>query len=108
MALNPKQWRHTRCVALLILYMIEKGYNPRQAQAKRSKEEAKRLGKEDSVHTLYLATDIDLFDSDGQYLSRTEDHTEFGLFWESLDPDARWGGRWDDGNHYSFEHGGNK
>lgn len=108
MALNPLQWRHTKCVALLILYMEHLGYHPRQAYALRSKDEAKRLGFENSNHTRYLAVDIDLFDSNGNYLPSTEDHRKFGEFWKTLDPLARWGGAWGDGNHYSFEYKGVK
>lgn len=108
MALNPLQWRHTKCMAMLINYMILKGYRPRLAYAKRSKSEAKRLGFENSNHTRYLAVDIDLFDAQGNYLSSTEDHREFGDFWKTLDPLARWGGGFRDGNHYSFEYRGFK
>lgn len=108
MALNPKQWRHTECVAQLILHMIKRGFRPRLAYALRSVEAATSLGKADSLHTKYLAVDIDLFDASGNYLSSTEDHRQFGKFWESLDRDARWGGDFNDGNHYSFQHEGNR
>jgi hypothetical protein len=60
-----------------------------------------------SNHRVALAIDIDLF-KDGVYLSRTEDHREFGEFWEKLHPLCRWGGRFSDGNHYSLEHEGRK
>ena len=106
MALNPIQWRHTACIAKLLNYMISLGYQPRLAYSKRSKDEARRLGFENSNHTRYLAVDIDLFDSRGRYLSRTEDHEQFGEYWKTLDPLAEWGGDWDDGNHYSFNYNG--
>ena len=55
-----------------------------------------------SVHKLKLAIDLNLF-KDGVYLSGTEDHRQFGEYWVGLDPENhRWGGEWDDGNHYSF------
>jgi len=111
MRLNPKQWRHTRCTAVLLLHMIEAGYHPRMAYAKRSKEEATRLGFSDSNHIRYLAVDIDLFDSNGNFLSDTQSHRRFGEFWKTLDSDAVWGGDFPhkpDGNHYSFEHEGVK
>ena len=41
----------------------------------------------------------------GEYLVETEDHRFLGEFWESLDPMCTWGGRFQDGNHYSFGEG---
>ena len=67
----------------------------------------KNNGIRESVHGLQLAGDVDLL-KDGMYLSSTEDHRQFGEWWEKQDPLARWGGRWGDGNHYSFEHNGIK
>lgn len=58
-----------------------------------------------SVHQNKLAIDIDLF-KDGVYQPNTESHAQFGAFWKTLDPEARWGGDFKprpDGNHYSFE-----
>ena len=55
-----------------------------------------------TVHRFGLAQDYDLF-KDGQYQDKTEQHKVFGEFWEKLHPLARWGGRFGDGNHYSFE-----
>jgi hypothetical protein len=36
-------------------------------------------------------------------LRQTSDHQRLGEWWEKQHPLARWGGRWGDGNHYSFE-----
>jgi hypothetical protein len=60
-------------------------------------------GRQNSVHKLRMAIDLNLF-KDGKYLSDTESHRQFGDWWESeyKEFDARWGGRWNDGNHYSF------
>jgi hypothetical protein len=69
--------------------------------------EKKGYGSAYSVHKLKLANDINLF-KDGMYLTKTEDHKVFGEYWESLHPLCRWGGRWNDGNHYSLEHEGKK
>lgn len=60
-----------------------------------------------SVHQLSLAADINLF-KDGKYLAMTDDHRVFGEWWEKQHDLARWGGRWGDGNHYSFEFNGVK
>jgi hypothetical protein len=60
-----------------------------------------------SLHFDGLAMDIDLF-KDGWYLENTEDHRQFGEWWEALHPDCRWGGRFEDGNHYSITYQGKK
>jgi len=54
-----------------------------------------------SIHYSGCAGDINLY-KDGDYQKTTEAHQKSGEFWESLDPDCKWGGRWGDGNHYSF------
>ncbi len=64
-------------------------------------------GVANSVHQLSLAVDINLF-KDGKYLDKSEDHKRFGEWWEKQHDLARWGGRWGDGNHYSFEFNGVK
>lgn len=50
-------------------------------------------------HPRGLAIDLNLF-KDGVYLTNTEDHLPLGGLWESLG--GSWGGRWEDGNHYSW------
>ena len=58
-----------------------------------------------STHKQRLAVDINLF-KNGVYLQKTEDHRPLGEYWESIG--GTWGGRWNDGNHYSLEHQGYK
>lgn len=58
-----------------------------------------------SCHKTRLAIDLNLF-KDGKYLTTTEDHRPLGEWWESRHELACWGGRFDDGNHYSFTHEG--
>ena len=60
-----------------------------------------------SNHKNRLAIDLNLF-KDGTYLEGTEAHRELGEWWEKQHPLARWGGRFQDGNHYSFEYEGMK
>ena len=56
-------------------------------------------------HGKRLAIDFNLFSS-GKWLQSTEAHRPLGEYWESLG--GAWGGRFDDGNHYSLEHKGVK
>lgn len=58
--------------------------------------------RENSFHNLGLAIDINLFKY-GKYLTKTSDHLPLGEYWESLG--GTWGGRWEDGNHYSWVEG---
>ena len=53
-----------------------------------------------SNHKRRLAIDLNLF-KDGVYLTQTEDHRPIGEAWERLG--GFWGGRENDGNHYSIE-----
>jgi hypothetical protein len=66
----------------------------------------KANGIRGSLHELKLAVDLLLF-KDGVYLTQTEDYREAGEYWE-LTFGGAWGGRFNDGNHFSFPHGGKK
>jgi hypothetical protein len=110
MTLREKQSLFALYAARLILRAYELGYEVTLGEAWRSPEEAARLAKTGkgiarSLHTERLAIDLNLF-RDGKYLTGTEDHRELGEWWEAQDALARWGGRFRDGNHYSFTHGG--
>ena len=94
MTLRQKQSRFVRMVALLILYAYELGYELSFGDAS-----ATRGHKKNSFHYRQLAIDLNLF-KDGEYLKATGAHLELGRFWEKIG--GTWGGRWDDGNHYSF------
>jgi hypothetical protein len=58
-----------------------------------------------SNHKQRLAIDLNLF-KDGKFLTTDKDHEPLGLYWESIG--GAWGGRFNDGNHYSLEHNGVK
>lgn len=58
-----------------------------------------------SCHKLKLAIDLNLF-KDEVYQVTTEDHKELGEWWEEQNKYCRWGGRFNDGNHYSLTHWG--
>lgn len=62
-------------------------------------------GRSHSNHKLRLAIDLNLF-KDGVYLTETEDHKPLGQKWEDMG--GEWGGRFNDGNHYSLEHNGHR
>jgi len=108
--LGDRQRKFTRMVALLIQYAYERGYELTFGEAWRTPEQAQRnaeagTGIANSLHCDRLAVDFNLF-KDGEYLTQTEDHRELGEFWESLG--GAWGGRFNDGNHYSLAYRGRK
>lgn len=136
MTLGEKQRKFVRMVADLIIYAYDHGYEMSFGEAKRSDEQAEinamgtngrkslclmieRMfpllamkiannvgsGIRGSLHEVSLAVDLNLF-KDGRYLASTEDHRTLGEYWESIG--GTWGGRFNDGNHYSLEHNGVK
>jgi hypothetical protein len=106
--LGDKRKLFTKCVAQLLVKMLERNYKPMIG-----KDGLKHM--KNSLHYDGLAIDIDLCDRNGKYLSTTDDHRDFGEYWESLDPLCFWGGNGlkddglkHDGNHYSITQGGRK
>lgn len=137
-SLRQKQSRFVLMLAQLFQYADSKGYALTLGEAYRSDEQAEinalgtngrgmlstfiqakfpllaaairnntGSGIRNSLHTQRLALDLMLFNkSTGTYLPATEDHRALGEFWESLG--GTWGGRFNDGGHYSLEHNGVK
>jgi len=101
--LGQKQRRFVLMVSLLVAYAYEEGYELTFGDAYR--DQRVTYGHKKSLHRSRLAIDLNLF-KDGNYLQATSDHEPLGLFWESIG--GTWGGRFDDGNHYSLEHNGMK
>jgi hypothetical protein len=104
--LSERQQAFAANVAKLIIYINDAGYRVTLGEALRTPEQAalyaaKGVGSKNSLHIKKLAIDLNLF-KDGAYLPGTEDHREFGTYWETLDECNRWGGRYHDGNHYEM------
>jgi len=64
-------------------------------------------GHPKSAHKNKLAIDLNLF-MGGKFMASTSDHKPLGEWWEAQHELCRWGGRFNDGNHYSLEHEGVK
>jgi hypothetical protein len=56
-------------------------------------------GSPTSNHKNKCAVDLNLF-KDGVYLTTTADHKELGEWWDTQHELTRWGGAYDDANHY--------
>lgn len=109
-SLGQKQRRFVRMVADLILFAYRSGYELSFAEAYRPPDVAELYARQgrgirNSLHCERLAIDLNLF-RDGQYLDSTEAHRPLGEYWESIG--GTWGGRFQDGGHYSLAHGGRK
>ena len=113
MSLGKEQRRFTLMVANLITYAYELGYELSFGDAYRDprvfgevgEKKQGSYGKSGSNHKIRLAIDFNLFRG-GTYLSATEDHRFLGEYWESIG--GSWGGRFNDGNHYSLEYKGRR
>lgn len=115
MRLSTKQQAFTSCVGKLIAYADSKGLGLTFGDAYRDPRvhgnvgERKSYSASSSNHKVRLAVDFNLF-INGQYI-QDGDHPAYidlGKYWESLHELARWGGRFKDANHFSFEHEGRK
>lgn len=109
MSLSAKQIEFTQCTGKLIEFAYTQGYGLTFGDAFRDKRVFGEFGQKvsyasaNSVHKLRLAVDFNLFINDS-YISNG-DHPAYralGDHWESLHKDARWGGRFNDANHFSF------
>ena len=115
MTLGEKQRLFSKLIAQLIQWAYEEGYAVTLGDAYRDSRvfgpvgEKKGYGRSRSNHKKRLAVDLNLFKSiNGRwtYQRSTESHRVIGEHWESMHPSCSWGGHFDDGNHYSFEHQG--
>ena len=109
--LLKKQWQFMRMVPRLIDKAHELGFEVTGGDLYRDPRvfgeigESKGYGHRKSGHKQKLAIDLNLY-KDGNYLSDTESHRPLGEWWEQQG--GSWGGRFNDGNHYSMEFGGIK
>lgn len=112
LSLREKQTRFAQMVAHLILMADMMGFGVSLGDAYRDPRvfgavgKKKGYGRSQSNHKIRLAIDLNLFNSDGDYLTETTDHEPLGEYWESIG--GSWGGRFNDGNHYSLEHEGRR
>ncbi len=108
MTLREKQSKFVWMVLDLLAFAKSKGYELTFGEALRTEEQAAIYAKQgkgsaNSLHCLKLAIDLNLF-INGRYQEGTVAHEPLGLYWESIG--GSWGGRFNDGNHYSLAHNG--
>lgn len=101
MTLGQKQEQFSEMVSRLLVKAQELGYKVRIGHVLRCRD--CKVGQVNSLHKEKLAIDINLF-KNGVWLKNSEDHKELGEWWESIG--GSWGGRFNDGNHYSLSYRG--
>lgn len=105
MNLSDKQWEFLKDVALLIQYAERRGWKLTGGELWRHQHMQEYYYNNglsqtlESNHEIRLAIDLNLF-IDGDYKQETKDYKQLGNFWESLRKENRWGGHFDDGNHF--------
>ena len=102
MTLGQRQRQFTWMIGQLIQWAYQNGYELSFGDAYRDPRVHGEIGKRKSYSS---AVDFNLF-KNGKYLTRTEDYQALGEYWESIG--GAWGGRFNDGNHFSVEFDGYK
>ena len=111
--LSVAQRIFTKLQAEFVTWAFENGFELTDGDAFRDARVHGELGVKQgyghsrSAHKQRLARDWNLFINE-RYTGKTEDYQKLGEKWESMHPSARWGGRFADGNHFSFERNGIK
>lgn len=111
MTLGQKQRLFARLVGEFLQWIYAQGYEVSFGDAYRDPRvfgqigQSRGYGRAKSNHKRRLAIDLNLF-KDGEFLEDTESHRPLGEKWESMHELCKWGGHYNDGNHYSFEHEG--
>ena len=113
MTLGEAQREFAWHISLLIQHIYATGHEVTFGDAYRSPRAHGGMGEQGpygrawSAHKQRLAIDLNLFSPEGEYLTSTDDHEQFGRYWVALSPDDNvWGGDFDDGNHYSKRYNG--
>ena len=105
MTLWNKQTKLTRNISLLIFHAEMLGYQLTFGDAYRDSRATFPYSHTDSLHKKRLAVDFNVF-RNGKLLKSGNDFIDLGEFWESIG--GTWGGRFNDGCHFSMEHEGMK
>jgi len=107
MTLGEKQELFMKLLPRLIDKALDLGFDVRGGDLYRDPRvhgdvgEKKSYSSATSRHKERCAIDLNLF-MDGKFLQETKDHAVLGSWWEKQNPLCRWGGRFNDGNHYEI------
>lgn len=100
MNLREARVRFTILFAIkLIPKAIELGFEPAFDEITQHQGKGHMIG---SLHYDGCAGDLILYNKNGSYITGPESYQSLGEYWEDLDKDCKWGGRWKDANHFSY------
>lgn len=107
MTLNDKQHIFAMNLSKLLQHVDSIGLTCSVGEVHRPPEMAEIYVKQgkgilDSQHCKKLAVDLFLF-SNGKFLQKKDDYKLLGEYWESLNPDNRWGGKFPRVDSVHFE-----
>ena len=101
MSKSDDQWEFLQDVSLLIQFAASQKLKLTGGNLYRNPEQNRVVeGTENSKHKDRMAIDLNLFIG-GEFQTETDAHKPLGDFWETIRPENSWGGRFNDGNHYS-------
>lgn len=117
MTFRQKQSVFAELVGRLLTKAYQMGFEVTLGEAYRPPETAELYAKQgrgisNSNHCKKLAIDLNVF-KDGRYLRRSDEIEPLGEWWERQSfthssgrkVECCWGGRFDDGGHFSLKHG---
>ena len=113
MTLRQARCSFTQAIAMLIQYTILTGYEVALGEGldRVTAKDPTTDHMKGSLHEIGLAQDIALY-VNGNYQTETIDYTILGEWWEKLGVERgwplAWGGRFKDGNHFSWAWEGKK
>lgn len=113
MTLRQARCAYSLALAHLIIYANEHGYEVAidEVTDRVTDKDPTTDHRPGSLHEVGLAADLNLY-LDGRYLSETAEHLPLGEEWERYgrkhNLPLAWGGRFNDGNHYSMAWKGKK
>lgn len=116
---SDRQARHNYLSARLQVWAFERGFKLTDGDAYRPpsvygeygvdqgcagygnirSQHKKRMAR-DNILFLGATMGKDGFLHGGEYATQTDQYRALGRYWESLHPECRWGGRYNDGNHF--------
>ena len=101
--LQKLQFRFAVLTAMLLQEIIGRGYQFTWGDAFRDPRATFPYSHKASLHNCRLAIDLQIF-RNGVWLRKGEDFEDLGIYWESIG--GSWGGRFDDGGHFSLAYNG--
>ena len=113
MTLRQARCAFSVCVAEAILYIVSQGYEVALdgGTERLTEKDPTSDHMKNSCHHVGLAQDLLLY-RNGVYLTQTHEYEALGLYWEELGRKRglplAWGGRFNDGNHFSLAWQGRK